>query len=91
MQKFCATKLSEYCLVAINYGYHAFSNNYSSSLFLIITQIFVSDLNDGFALVSQESWIQHATVRDNILFGLPYDANKYNTVIYACALEPVSI
>ena len=26
-------------------------------------------------------------MRDNVLFGLPYDEDKYRAVIHACALE----
>jgi ABC-type multidrug transport system fused ATPase/permease subunit len=40
-----------------------------------------------FAYVSQQAWIQNATVRDNILFGLPMDPVRYNEVIKVCALE----
>ncbi|XP_019863205.1 PREDICTED: multidrug resistance-associated protein 4-like, partial [Amphimedon queenslandica] len=36
---------------------------------------------------SQEAWVFSATLRDNILFGLPYDSDKYESVIEACALE----
>ena len=50
----------------------------------------VADLSDGFAFVGQEPWIQYATVRDNILFGQPYNEDYYSQVIHACALEPVS-
>ncbi|TPX36938.1 hypothetical protein SmJEL517_g00979 [Synchytrium microbalum] len=39
------------------------------------------------ALCSQVAWIQNATVRDNILFGLPFDEAKYRRVIKACCLE----
>ncbi|KAG0223167.1 hypothetical protein BGW42_006079 [Actinomortierella wolfii] len=35
----------------------------------------------------QSAWIQNATVKDNILFGLPYDEAKYNRVIKQCALQ----
>lgn len=38
------------------------------------------------ALVSQQAWIQSGTLRDNILFGLEYDSEKYNAVVEACAL-----
>ncbi|KAF0718775.1 Aste57867_1489 [Aphanomyces stellatus] len=38
------------------------------------------------AYVAQQPWIQHMTIRDNILFGLPYDHVKYNRVVEACAL-----
>ncbi|KAF3852742.1 hypothetical protein F7725_006097 [Dissostichus mawsoni] len=40
----------------------------------------------GFGLASQDPWIQHASVRDNILFGRNYDPIFYQTVIEACAL-----
>ncbi|KRF85625.1 multidrug resistance-associated protein 1 isoform X7 [Drosophila virilis] len=39
------------------------------------------------AYVPQQAWIQNATVRDNILFGKPYDRKRYNKVIDACALR----
>ncbi|CAN3377209.1 oligomycin resistance ATP-dependent permease Yor1p [Diutina rugosa] len=34
-----------------------------------------------------EPWIQNSTIRDNILFGAPYDEDLYKEVIFACALE----
>ena len=40
---------------------------------------------------SQEAWVFSATLRDNILFGLPYDPDRYDTVIEACALEKVFV
>ena len=36
--------------------------------------------------VPQTPWIFSGTIRENILFGLPYDEPKYNRVIEACAL-----
>ena len=42
------------------------------------------------AYANQESWVYSATVRDNILFGLPYRADWYSNVIEACALEQVN-
>ncbi|PVD26852.1 hypothetical protein C0Q70_12000 [Pomacea canaliculata] len=35
----------------------------------------------------QQAWIQNATLRDNVLFGKPYDRSKYNHVLEACELE----
>ncbi|KAG0299227.1 hypothetical protein BGZ98_010242 [Dissophora globulifera] len=35
----------------------------------------------------QSAWIQNATVKDNILFGLPLDEQRYKSVIKDCALE----
>ncbi|KAI0650859.1 multidrug resistance-associated ABC transporter [Trametes meyenii] len=41
----------------------------------------------GVAYAAQESWVQNETIRDNILFGAPYDEERYNKVIYQCALK----
>ncbi|RHY22927.1 hypothetical protein DYB25_009688 [Aphanomyces astaci] len=38
------------------------------------------------AYFAQQPWIQNATIRDNILFGKPFDAAKYANVVEACAL-----
>uniref|UniRef100_A0A8W7PDN0 ABC-type glutathione-S-conjugate transporter n=1 Tax=Anopheles coluzzii TaxID=1518534 RepID=A0A8W7PDN0_ANOCL len=40
------------------------------------------------AYVPQQAWIQNATLRDNILFGRPFDQAKYDKVIECCALRP---
>ncbi|KAM6963812.1 ATP-binding cassette sub-family C member 3 isoform 2-T2 [Tautogolabrus adspersus] len=40
------------------------------------------------AYVPQQAWIQNATLRDNILFGRPFDDQKYCCVMNACALTP---
>jgi ABC-type multidrug transport system fused ATPase/permease subunit len=39
------------------------------------------------AYVSQNSWIQSGTVRDNILFGKPYNKELYEKAIKSCALD----
>ncbi|KAJ3361058.1 Canalicular multispecific organic anion transporter 2, partial [Allomyces arbusculus] len=39
------------------------------------------------AYASQKAWILNASLRDNILFGLPYDEKKYRRVIEASALK----
>ncbi|CAK4663658.1 hypothetical protein LEN26_001378 [Aphanomyces euteiches] len=38
------------------------------------------------AYFSQQSWIQNMSIRDNILFGKPYERSKYHRVLEACAL-----
>nr|XP_008197283.1 PREDICTED: multidrug resistance-associated protein 1 isoform X1 [Tribolium castaneum]XP_008197292.1 PREDICTED: multidrug resistance-associated protein 1 isoform X1 [Tribolium castaneum] len=40
------------------------------------------------AYVSQQAWIQNATLRDNILFGKSFDKSLYDKVVEACALNP---
>ncbi|KAF0684828.1 hypothetical protein As57867_023152, partial [Aphanomyces stellatus] len=40
------------------------------------------------AYASQEAWIQQMSVRDNILFGAPFDSAKYTRVVDACGLLP---
>ena len=40
------------------------------------------------AYVSQQAWIQNATVRDNILFSSELDCARYENVINSCALKP---
>lgn len=39
------------------------------------------------AYVAQSSWIQNATIQDNILFGLPMDREKYKETVRVCSLE----
>ncbi|KAG6830884.1 hypothetical protein H0H87_006879 [Tephrocybe sp. NHM501043] len=40
----------------------------------------------GVAYAAQESWVLNATIKDNILFGAPYDEERYKKVIYQCSL-----
>ncbi|RUS23063.1 hypothetical protein BC937DRAFT_92822, partial [Endogone sp. FLAS-F59071] len=40
----------------------------------------------GTAYVAQTAWLQNDTIRNNILFGLPYDEDRYQRVLYMCAL-----
>ena len=39
------------------------------------------------AYVPQKPWCQFGTLRDNVLFGRPWDEARYRRVIHACALE----
>ena len=43
-------------------------------------------LPTAIAFVSQTPWIENATVKNNILFGLPFDSIRYEKVINACEL-----
>jgi len=40
------------------------------------------------AYIAQQAWIQNATLRNNIIFGKPFDPTKYDRVVEACALKP---
>ena len=39
------------------------------------------------AFVSQPPWLENCSLKDNILFGLPFDQVRYEKTISACALE----
>lgn len=43
-------------------------------------------LPSAIAFVSQTPWIENASIKDNILFGLPFDSIRYQKVLDACAL-----
>ncbi|KAF9469837.1 P-loop containing nucleoside triphosphate hydrolase protein [Collybia nuda] len=51
-------------------------------------QVFINKMNHRIAYCGQTPWLEHATIRDNIVFGCAYgfDENRYQTVIDACAL-----
>ncbi|KAK0746383.1 P-loop containing nucleoside triphosphate hydrolase protein [Schizothecium vesticola] len=42
---------------------------------------------DAVAYVAQIPWIENASIKDNILFGLPYDAERYTKTVDVCALR----
>ncbi|SRR6266404_2629693 len=45
-------------------------------------------LTHTIAYAAQSPWLRHQTIKDNILFGYPYDDARYNAVVEACALNP---
>jgi len=45
------------------------------------------DLHGRCAVCTQEPFIQNKTVRDNILFGQKFDAERYQAVLQGCALS----
>jgi ABC-type multidrug transport system fused ATPase/permease subunit len=47
----------------------------------------IRDVTGTFAYVPQTPWCSHGTVRDNIVFGKPWDEARYRRVIFTCALE----
>ncbi|KAK1830843.1 ABC bile acid [Podospora conica] len=44
-------------------------------------------LPSSIAFVSQQPWIENATLRDNILFGMPFDEDRYEQTLASCALK----
>ncbi|XP_046559479.1 LOW QUALITY PROTEIN: ATP-binding cassette sub-family C member 5-like [Haliotis rubra] len=44
-------------------------------------------VNGSIAYVPQQAWITNTTVRENILFGLPYNEKRYKEIVSACALN----
>lgn len=44
--------------------------------------------NRGISYAAQSPFLQHLSIRDNILFGSPYEEERYNAVLDACALRP---
>ena len=45
------------------------------------------EINGSVAFVSQQAWIQNATVKDNILFGLPCDEVRYHRALKNSCLD----
>ena len=45
-------------------------------------------LMQAISYAAQLSWLQHRSIKDNILFGFPYDEERYNAVLECCALLP---
>ncbi|GBB94776.1 hypothetical protein RclHR1_02410022 [Rhizophagus clarus] len=41
----------------------------------------------GIAFVAQTAWLQNASIRENILFGLSFDEDRYKKVLNMCALN----
>lgn len=44
-------------------------------------------LDGSVAFVGQTPWLESASLRDNILFGLPYIEDRYNKIVDVCALK----
>uniref|UniRef100_A0A673A139 ATP-binding cassette sub-family C member 5 n=1 Tax=Sphaeramia orbicularis TaxID=375764 RepID=A0A673A139_9TELE len=57
----------------------------------ILEQMYIlqgSTTTDGtFAYVSQQAWIFHGTVQQNILMGQPFDQAKYDRILDVCSLR----
>nr|CAB3219632.1 multidrug resistance-associated protein 7-like [Phallusia mammillata] len=49
--------------------------------------ISVEGHKDGLAYVTQEPWIQHATIKENIIWGEVFNKEMYEAVVECCALK----
>ncbi|XP_063977602.1 ATP-binding cassette sub-family C member 4-like [Diachasmimorpha longicaudata] len=62
----------------------------SSLISAILGEMYIAggrvDIKGGISYASQEAWVFGSTVRQNIIFGQPYDRQRYQRVIKACAL-----
>ncbi|KAG8687132.1 hypothetical protein FRC09_013677, partial [Ceratobasidium sp. 395] len=47
----------------------------------------VLDKSGGISFASQTSWLEHKSIKENILFGTPYDEERYDLVLECCALK----
>lgn len=45
-------------------------------------------VNGSVAYVAQQAWLMNDTLKNNVLFGQPYDAKRYRRTIEACQLVP---
>ncbi|KDN42598.1 hypothetical protein K437DRAFT_158415 [Tilletiaria anomala UBC 951] len=45
-------------------------------------------LNGGIAYCAQQPWLQQRSIRENILFGSPFEKERYEQVLEICALNP---
>jgi ABC-type multidrug transport system fused ATPase/permease subunit len=46
------------------------------------------EVSGSIAYSPQQAWIQNETLKENILFGLPFDEEKYNKILEDCCLLP---
>jgi ABC-type transport system involved in cytochrome bd biosynthesis fused ATPase/permease subunit len=45
-------------------------------------------LMQAISYAAQSPWLRHQTIKENILFGSPYEEQRYNDVVECCALSP---
>jgi ABC-type multidrug transport system fused ATPase/permease subunit len=45
-------------------------------------------LMQSISYAAQSAWLRHQSIKDNILFGYPYEEDRYNAVVDCCALQP---
>lgn len=48
--------------------------------------VHIQDAESGFGFVSQTIWLQHGTIRENIIWGEVFDVERYKKILLSCAL-----
>lgn len=43
---------------------------------------------NAFAISTQDAWLEQNTILENIVFGEPFDEDRFDQVVEACALKP---
>ncbi|KAF8583414.1 pleiotropic drug resistance ABC transporter [Ramaria rubella] len=49
--------------------------------------VYINKQDHRFAFCGQNPWLEHATIKNNILYGSDYDPDRYSKVLQVCALE----
>ena len=52
------------------------------------SQVDKNGLMHSISYAAQLPWLRHQSIRDNVLFGQPFDEERYNAVMECCALKP---
>ncbi|KAF8697734.1 P-loop containing nucleoside triphosphate hydrolase protein, partial [Rhizoctonia solani] len=47
-----------------------------------------TNLKMAISYCAQQPWLEHKSIKDNILFGSTFDEGRYNATLEACALRP---
>lgn len=77
-----------YLIIPFNYTNIKFQTTILQLLLKELSpQIGYVDVNGSFSYSSQEPWLFVATVRNNILFGLPYNHRRYKEVVTILLIE----
>ncbi|XP_071809243.1 ATP-binding cassette sub-family C member 9-like [Asterias amurensis] len=48
----------------------------------------LNSASNSIAYANQKPWLLNDSMKDNVLFGLPFQSNRYKEVILSCALQP---
>ncbi|GJJ10044.1 hypothetical protein Clacol_004270 [Clathrus columnatus] len=60
---------------------------YERELNCVSGKVHINKADHRVAYAGQYPWLEHATIRDNILYGCPFDRERYEMVLDVCSLE----